>query len=148
MAQKKGGDGRLYRNTGSYASPTWVEVARIRDNSLYLTKGETDVSTRASVGWRERLATLKDASATFTLLPAPSGTDNDFVAIKDSFINDTAIEFLILDGPLATVGSQGLRATCQVFSCTRSEALEEAIAYEVNLMPTPAENAPSWYVAT
>lgn len=145
MATKLGLDASLYYNSNTYASPTWVEATRIKDVTLNLEKGEFDVSTRASGGWREIVNTLKDASVSFSMLQAPSGTDTVFAAFRDAFLNGTTIECLILDGDNATTGSQGLRATMTVSSFTRNESLEEAIMYDVSIRPTPADNAPEWY---
>lgn len=144
MPTKLGIDARLYRNTGTYAAPTWVAINRIKDNTLTLEKGDWDASTRASGGWRETIGTLKDASIEFLMLQAPSGTDLDFAAIRDAFLNNTSIEFLVLDGVVNVAGVQGLRATMQVMNFSRNENLEEGIAYDVSIKPTPADNAPAW----
>lgn len=145
MATKLGLDAKLYYNTNTYASPTWVEATRVKDVTLNLEKGEFDVSTRASGGWREVVNTLKDASVTFSMLQAPTGTDTVFAAFRDAFLNGTSIECLILDDDIGTSGAQGLRATMTVASFTRNENLEEAIMYDVAIRPTPADNAPAWY---
>lgn len=145
MATKLGLDAAIYYNSGSYGSPSWNELTRVRDVTLNLEKGEADVSTRAGSGWREVVGTLKDASVSFTMLQAPSGTDTVFAAIRDAFLNNTSLEFLILDGDIATSGSQGLRVTMIVLNFTRNENLEEAIGYDATIRPTPADNAPAWY---
>ena len=49
-----------------------------------------------------------------------------------------------MDGPMTDPDSQGLRATFDVLSFTRNEALEEAINVAVSLKPTYAANAPAW----
>ena len=53
---------KLYRNTGSYGSPTWNEVKNVKDVTLTIEKGEADVSTRGNDGWRALIGTLKSAS--------------------------------------------------------------------------------------
>lgn len=144
MATKLGLDAKLYYNSNTYASPTWNHASRIKDVTLTLEKGEADVSTRAGSGWREIVNTLKDASVSFSMLQAPSGTDTVFIAFRDAFLNGTSIEVLVLDGTISVSGSQGLRATMTVSSFTRNENLEEAIMYDVTIRPTPADNAPAW----
>ena len=145
MATKLGLEAKCYYNANTYAAPTWTEIKRVKDLTLSLEKGEFDVSTRASGGWREIVNTLKDGSVEFGLLQAPTGTDTVFGAIRDAFLNGTSLEFLVLDGSSAASGSQGLRATMTVSSFQRSENLEEAIMYDVSVRPTPADNAPAWY---
>jgi hypothetical protein len=70
--------------------------------------------------------------------------DAAFDAIQEAFLENTPIEFAVMDGPIATAGSQGLRATFEVFSFTRNENLEEAVTVDVSIKPTVAANAPSW----
>ena len=70
--------------------------------------------------------------------------DDDFTAIKDAFFNGTTIEFAVMDGNVATSGSQGLRATMSITNFSRSEALEEAITVSVTAKPTYAADPPEW----
>jgi hypothetical protein len=144
MATKLGLSARLYYNSNTYASPTWVLVSRIKDVTLNSEVGEADVSTRAGGGYREVVPTLLDANVSFSMLQAPSGTDTVFEAFRSAHHNRTPIEVLVLDGDRTTTGSQGLRATMTVSSFTRNENLEEAIMYDVTIRPTPADNAPAW----
>ena len=141
---KLGLDCKLYRNTGTYATPVWDEIVNVKDLTLNLEVGEADTSRRGGNGWRERLATLKDGSVEFTMIQVDG--DTDFTAIKDAWVNRTALEFAVMDGPIATAGTQGLRATMQVFNFSRPENLEEAVNYSVSIKPTPAANAPTWMV--
>ena len=70
--------------------------------------------------------------------------DDDFGAIRDAFLNHTAVEFAVMDGDIATAGSQGLRASCMVTNFSRNEALEEAITVSVTVKPTFSANPPTW----
>jgi hypothetical protein len=147
MAVKLGLDAKLYRNTGTHAAPTWNEIVNVRDVTLSLEAGEADVTTRGNNGWRATVATLKDASVEFDMVWDTE--DTDFAAIRDAFLNRTAIQFAVMDGDIATAGSQGLKAYCAITAFSRNEALEEAITVSVTIKPTyrtvPAE-APSWLV--
>lgn len=69
--------------------------------------------------------------------------DDDFAAIRDAFLNRTGIEFAVMDGDIATAGSQGLRALCAVTNFSRNEALEEAITVSVTVKPTYSTTAPA-----
>ncbi len=134
---------KLYRNTGTYGVPVWTLMGNAKDVSFSLEKGEADVTTRANNGWRATVGTLKDASIEFEMVWAPG--DAGFTAIQSAFLGDTSIEFLVLDGPVATAGSQGLRALMQVMTFSRNEALEEAVTVSVSLKPTYSSNAPAWF---
>ncbi len=145
MGVKLGMDAKLYRNTGSYASPVWNEVKNVKDVTLNLEAGEADVTTRGNAGWRANIATLKDASLEFEMVWDTA--DDDFTAIRTAFLTNAAIEFAVLDGPVATSGSQGLRASMAITNFSRAEPLEEAIKVSVTAKPTYATNPPEWMTA-
>jgi hypothetical protein len=142
MAIKLGMDAKLYRNTGTYASPTWDLIGNVKDLTLSLETGEADVTTRGNGGWRATVATLKDGSLEFEMIWDTE--DTDFTAIRTAFIGNTAVEMAVLDGLVATTGSQGLRASFMVTNFTRNEPLEEAITVSVSMKPTYSTNAPAW----
>lgn len=142
-------DCKLYYNSGTYASPTWVEIVNAKDVTVPLTKGEADTSRRGTE-WKTRRGTLKDASIDFQLVQEDG--DAAFTALLNSFLNNTPIELLALNGPVGTVGSEGLRATCEVFNFQDAQALESAVVYDVSAKPTPAKDGsgnaidPEWFV--
>ena len=53
MPAKLGLDAKLYRNTGTFAAPTWDIIGNVKDLTLNLETGEADVSTRANKGAEE-----------------------------------------------------------------------------------------------
>ena len=142
MGVKLGMDAKLYRNTGSYETPTWDEVTNVKDVTLNLEAGEADVTTRGNAGWRANIATLKDASLEFEMVWDTA--DDDFTAIRQAFLSNGSVEFAVLDGDVETTGSQGLRATMAITNFSRSEPLEEAIQVSVTAKPTYADNPPEW----
>ena len=142
MYRRLGMDAKLYRNTGDYATPVWVEVSNVKDVTLNLEKGEADVTTRANGGWRATVGTLKDASIEFQMVW--DTVDAGFDAIRQAFFNNTPLEFAVMDGDITDPDSEGLRATFDIFNFTRNEALEEAIMVDVSIKPTYADNAPEW----
>lgn len=150
MAHVLSENAKVYRNTGSYGSPTWDLVANIKDLTLNLDKDETDVTTRSSEGFKEFVDGLIDASVDFSMLW--DDADSDFTAIRTAFFAKTAIEFLILDGPQSGTGSagrQGLRATMMTKSFTRNENLGEALMVDVTLRPAKNANSPpEWYTVS
>ena len=146
MAYVLGMNAKLYYNTGSYASPTWTLISNVRDLTLNLERGDTDITTRGGGGWRQSVATLADGSIDFGMVWDTA--DTVFTAIKDAFINNTTVEFLALDGLQATTGSQGLRATMAITSFSRNEGLEDALTVDVSAKTAYADNAPEWYTAS
>ena len=146
MAHVLGMDAKLYYNTGSYASPTWTLISNVRDLTLNLERGDTDITTRGGGGWRQSVATLADGSIDFGMVW--DNTDTVFTAIKNAFINNTVLEFLVLDGLVATTGSQGLRASMAITSFSRNEGLEDALTVDVSAKTAYADNAPSWHTVS
>lgn len=142
MAVKLGLDGKTYRNTGTYATPIWNEVKNIKDLKLPIEKGSADVTTRLNNGWGADKATLKRASIDFQMVDDP--LDDDIIALTTAFFAGTTVEFAILDGDIVTAGTQGLRATMDIFKFERTEGLEEAMMFDVTIKPTFAANAPAW----
>jgi hypothetical protein len=142
MAVKLGLDAKLYRNTGTYASPTWNEIKNVKDVTLNLETAEADVTTRGNNGWRATVATLKDGSVEFEMVW--DSADDDFGTIRDAFLNKTAVELAVMDGDITVTGTQGLRASYMVMKFSRNEPLEEAITVSVTVKPTYATNAPTW----
>ena len=147
MAHVLSQNAKFYRNTGTYATPTWDLIGNVKDLTLSLEKDETDVTTRSSGGWKEFVDGMKDATVEFGMLWDTG--DADFDAFQGAFINNTSVEILVLDGLVATTGSEGLRATMMVKSFTRNENLGEALMVDVSLRPVKnANSAPVWYTAT
>ena len=142
MGFKLGMEARLYRNTGTYETPTWTEIDNVKDVTLNLETGEADVTTRANNGWRATAATLKDGSVEFEMVWDTA--DAGFTAVQEAYFDNTSIEFAVMDGDIATSGTQGLRATMAVTNFSRNEPLEEAITVSVTIKPTYADNAPEW----
>ncbi len=141
---KLGMEAKLYRNDGTYASPTWVELLNVKDLTLNLEAGEADVTTRGNAGWRATIASLKDGSIEFDMVW--DTTDANFTAIRTAFFAGTNVEFAVMDGDIETTGSQGLRAEMAITGFSRSEALEEAMMVNVNAKPTYSANPPEWKV--
>lgn len=146
MATRLGMDAKLYRNTGSFGTPVWVEIKNVKDVTLNLEKGEADVTTRANGGWRATVGTLKEASIEFQMVWDTD--DANFTAIQQAFFGNTAIELAVMDGAMTDADSEGLRASFEVFNFTRNEALEEAIMVDVSVKPTYSANPPAWINGT
>lgn len=144
MGIRLGMQGKLYRNTGTYAAPVWAELSNVRDVTLNLETGDADVTVRANGGWKASIATLKEASIEFEMVW--DGSDAGFTAIQNAFFANGSVELAVMDGDIATSGSQGLRATMSIMNFSREEPLEEAMKAKVTCKPTYAANAPLWLV--
>jgi len=144
MATVLGMDAKAYYQTdGVSGSAGWVELANVQDITLNLETGEADITTRANNGWRAYAATLKEGSFETTMKWDPD--DPAFAAIQNAFFNNTHIGMTILDGPIGTSGSQGLRADMVITNFSRNEPLEEAVTVNVTFKPTYIDTATEWH---
>lgn len=139
---------KLYYNTGTHASPTWVEITRAINVSFSISKGEADQSSRTS-GWRKTKGTLKDLEITFTYRKK-QGTDTVFDALQAATIAGTVYEYAVLDGANTETGAQGIRAFCELMSLGNTQDLESSEEVEFSMKPTyheesSAEVDPDWY---
>jgi len=142
MALVLGLNAKLYRNTGSYGSPTWDLIPNVMDLALNMDAGEATASNRGST-WELTVATLKKASLEFKQVWDPA--DLDVTTLLGIFTANSTIEMLVLDGLAATTGSQGLRALMMVTAWNREEPLEGALLAALTMKPTYSANAPAWY---
>ena len=137
---------KLYRNTGTYDAPTWEEIDLVRDVTVTLSADEVDLTTRASGGFKQAGAGLKEL--TFEFEARWKGDDTNLAALRDAYLNGTSVELLALDGPVTTPGSQGPRTTCVITKFDRSEPLADAITVSITAKPTPSEHNPEWFTAS
>lgn len=136
MSVRLGLNAKLYYGTAGAKAAT--ELTNTKDVTLNLEKGEADVTTRASNGWRSMIGTLKDGSVEFEM--NWDTEDAGFVAIKNAFFDDTAIALFVADG----ANGSGLDADFTVTKFTRNEPLEEALTVSVTVKPTTLTRAPAW----
>lgn len=128
------------RHGAAGATPTTV-AANVADVTLSLETGEADVTTRGGSGWRQIVATLKDATLEFEMVWDTA--DAAFTAIRTAFLAGTAIALLPLDGSTAGT-SQGLDADWMITNFSRTEPLEEAMKVQVTAKVTRGRT-PAWY---
>jgi predicted secreted protein len=140
---KRGMDAKLYFcAAGIGATPTWTLINNTKNVTLNLQKGEADVTTRGNNGWKATIGTLKEGSIEFEMVW--DTTDAAFTAIQQAYFSDSVIGLAVMDGPIATVGSQGLWADCAITDFSRDEPLEDAITVKVTAKPTYSANPPIW----
>ena len=109
----------------------YVLLSNVTDAKLDLSKQVADVTTRASGGYKQEMGTLMAGTIEFDMIWNPG--DAGFTAIQSVFFSGLNVGMLILDGPIATAGSQGLQANMQVLDFTRDEKLTDAVKAHVKL---------------
>ena len=136
-------DAKLYRNTATWATPTFDEVSTVQEVTTTIDGAEAEGKTRG-LAWTEFDRGLLNGAVNLTLLY--DGSDADFQALRDAFFNKTNLELFVADGEAATTGTQGLRAEFRVTSFERGEPLEEGLTAVFTVKPAlGATNKPIWH---
>lgn len=150
MSERVSIDAKLYRNTGSIASPTFVEVDNVRDVSVPQEWSTAEFKTRARDHVRHR-KTLAERTCSVQMEhdPAASADNTAFEAFRDAFQSQTSTVILaILDADEGTTGSQGLHA---FFQCTKmdvNQELEDATLYDFEFKLAVATEDMEWLVTS
>jgi hypothetical protein len=128
---------KAYYNTGTHATPVWVEIARGQDFSIDPTAETAEAAMRGSK-WKKSFPTHLGLAATFGYLKK-DGADTVYNALVAAFTGQTAMEFAFMDAAIATTGSKGWRAFFLVTGVKDDQAMGNAQAYEFSLAHALAE---------
>ena len=141
MDVKNGYEAKLYYKVGGLSGGgTWTELTLVRDATLNMPKGEGDVTTRGSGGYKQTKGGLRDVSIEFELLADTD--DAGFDAIQTAYQDNTTIAIAAMNGAIAT--GEGLQVDCEIFDFSRSEPLEGPQTVTVVAKPTHSDTAPSY----
>lgn len=136
----------LYRNTGSYASPSWNLIDAAAEMEVTATAEAVDVSSRAS---NFKLFEQGQIELRIKAKIPIRDADADIIALYTAFFARTAIEFTALSGPQGTAGSRGPRFKGKIVNLSRTEPLNGAVTYDMEVVPVVNPDAvPAWYVTT
>ena len=138
MAVLKGIDCRVYRNSGTYSSPTWSLVNPVIEVTVNLENSAFDASNRDS-NYRLQLPALTDISVDLRM--HKDKADADFEALEDAAQGRTNIDLLILDGVQTSGDSDGWRIQGFFTSWNESQPLEDAVTVDATFVPAATANA-------
>jgi len=143
-----GFDGNIYYalTVAEPSAATWVELELSRDVNTTMSADEADVSDRRS-SVKSKCPTMIEVE-TSTTLTYVNG-DTTLTALRDAFLNRTQIQVAIMDGPVATSGSEGLVYPCHVFSNDFAQPLSDGQTISVTFKPSATSVASAelqWYV--
>lgn len=125
---------RLYRNTGTDASPTWIEIEKAKDVSWPISIGEADVSAR-DCEYKLSEANLIGIELTFGY-EYERGTDAIYDALMADALQRTKRIYAIADGDIAGTGTRYLKFPGQIFSIENEEPLEGSKSASFTIKPT------------
>lgn len=99
----------VYRNAGSYGSPTWTEITLIKSVTPNVKWTRSDASIRAT---KALLQAKTQVAITGSIECRADPADAGYQALFTAAMQDStgAPDLLILDGDIATEGVKGIRA--------------------------------------
>jgi hypothetical protein len=136
-------DAKLYHGTAGATADQEIGIAR--DVNLGLEKGEADVTTRSSGGWKSTVGTLKDCTIEFDIKDDPN--DAAYQALRDAFLQETEEKKLLALCCLDSDSGEGIDADFTITKFSRNEPREEGITYAVTARLNTSLRAPVWIPA-
>ena len=116
---------------GTHGTPVWALIDRVGDVNRTGSKNTTEVNMRAS----ETTIVVygnKTREITFTYYKR-AGVDAVFNVLEDSFENDRPLDIAMMEGPIATSGTQGVRGPYTVSQLDKSEPIDGVDTYDVTM---------------
>lgn len=144
---KYGFDGTLNVNTGSYGTPTWVDIANTRDVKVGADMTKMEASTRAGGGVVQSEPTMLDLGVS-GLIRSDHLDTTGFVAMETAFLTRAVMDIMVLDGGATVTGSRGYRADMKVFKFGEDQSLPNIDHREFELAPCVSSNAAQKAVVT
>ncbi len=146
-----GFEAKLYRNTGTNASPVWVEIENVRDLALANSMTDVDVSARDGGGFAMSDSGLQTLELTFQM----NGDfgDADLTAIQTAYLNRAPLLLAVASGAIAAAGTQYVRFAGIVTGFAQAEPLDGIIQFDVTVKVARAKAAgtlvvPTWVTLT
>ena len=142
-SNNSGRDAKLYHNAGTVASPTWTHIAEARDLSLNMTAEEFDVSDRnTKFKMYDHGGIDVEISGKLTYRNGNANCET----IRDLFLSGCGAEFALMDGPIATAGSEGIRGGFKVFTNSHEFPLADGMTVDISLKPCYFEDGSNAFV--
>lgn len=133
-------EGEIYRNSGTYASPTLVRMRNMRSVDTPDKKTEDDVTARRSNGFKWTSSAGRELELNFQMLNVKG--DADITALRTAYEAGTPIEFFVMDYDLSDTSARGSRAFYEIFEFTTKSEDKKSQYIDVKCKPTWAAQAP------
>lgn len=137
---------KLFRNSGTYGSPTWNEIVSTRDITISDNYAEADVSRRGE-GLKQTEPSLREITIDFEMVWDTA--DEDFAALYTAYAAKTLVELAYADGAIGTLGTvasggtadvQAFRVSCKIVKWEKSLPLEGAATVSITAKPCYTTN--------
>lgn len=134
-------EGEIYRNSGTYGSPTLVRMRNVRGVDSPDKKDEDEITVRKSNGNKWTAGANRAIELNWQMMNVKG--DADITAIRTAYAAGTGIEFFVMDYALEDSSAVGSRALYEIVECTLKQDDNKSQYYDVKARPTwsdhPAE---------
>lgn len=135
---RRGIDLHTYRNTGTYAVPTWTEVTNVRDQNLNNKRTKIDANYRGGAPYTAKVAGLIDLNPTWEMIYDYS--DIHLQAIFNAYYANlpasNQVEFAWADGNISGTNVRYIRAICSIFDVSEKQDLDGIDLVSIDVAPT------------
>lgn len=135
---------KLYRNSGTVESPTWVEVAEIGDVSIPdLSRGMAELKRRGHDHTKSLPTLIQAIAVEFRMIHGLDATNFD--AIRSAFFAGTTAQWAVMNGAIAESAenedNEGLVIPAFVEQFPWDQPLEDVSGHDVRLAYAYMEDA-------
>jgi len=130
-----GKDCKVFRNTGTWSSPTWSEITKVEVATQSIEAAEAEFKNRG-LQFTQSAGGILTASIDLALTHF-AGVDADYELLRDAIVVDpkTLLDMFFADGASATSKTQGLRGHFAVINMGRDEPLEDGVKNTFTVKP-------------
>lgn len=128
-----------YRNTGTYASPTWTALNLFANFQINQDWNTVFASFRGNA---VRVGDVTDMNLEITASVRSSDTDADYIALWTAFIGASVVDLLVLNAAKTVVGARGMRFDAKFASHNEDQGAGSLLIPEMKIIPTDATTDP------
>ena len=142
-APRLGKNSTIYRNTGSWGTPSLATLRNCKDVKVPQSYQEDDVTARITGGVEAMVTTLQKYGVSWQMF---DDDGPDITAIRTAYYAQSVIEFFVFNGLATDAAAHGVRMTCQVKKFDIDQSNPKANTYDVEIgitWPDPTSSAGS-----
>lgn len=132
---------KIYRNTATFGTPTWVAVSLFENVSVDPRYVESASNSRDSP-FERVAATMAGCSITGRLKVKPG--DAGYEALMDAFALRTPVDLLVLNAAKETEGARGVRGEFYVMAAGEDQTIQNRLYRDLELKLADTDNPPKW----
>ena len=134
-----GRSNKLYYNTGTYASPTWVEVPHWRDSlTLNHTAEMADAGDASSL---MGASVVGEVNIEISTTLRKTDSDATWAFLRTKAYSGAAFECAVMEGSIATSANVGTRVKCSVSAFGETYEQKGISSASLTLTPAPSADA-------